>query len=261
MNPLDLPGLSFFALFAVVGLAVLAVVRFLLRHDDVDETSIPLIDDPYKIAWLRGGTREAARAAVVSLIQSGALLTADEEIVRTAPPSSSRPAFEKAILSVCGQPIPGYSAVAQFAVDEAGAHCQGELAALGLVLTPEAKQRRVLICRGAALALSGFAVLKLLVDLSRGQSDALPVLGLLAVALAFLIATGSKWRTTRGKRALADVCHRWGLGRQEAGLRLPAGMSEAAVVVALFGLDALPESAFASVHRVLQPPSTSTDGA
>lgn len=101
MNPFDLPGpqfLLFYLIFAAVVLVALVGLRRLLEAGPA-----PKIDifDPYLIADLRGGTKEALSVAMVSLADRGLLAVNGTEVKRTpsASPQMVRKPIEHAILS------------------------------------------------------------------------------------------------------------------------------------------------------------------
>jgi Protein of unknown function (DUF692) len=73
MNPFDLSGQSFLIFY--IGVALIVIITLKLVIDEAEggvPRALPL-SDPYQIAWLRGGTPEAARIAVLSLTDRGLL--------------------------------------------------------------------------------------------------------------------------------------------------------------------------------------------
>src|SRR5436190_9244892 len=68
MNPFELYGpqfLVFYAVFAAVVVAILAVVR---RQAEAGPPPAINLEDPYMVSYLRGGANEALRLATISLI-------------------------------------------------------------------------------------------------------------------------------------------------------------------------------------------------
>ena len=86
LNPFNLHGPAFLAFY--IGRMVItlwALKRWLRVFEGRAGTPPPRFDDPYLIAYLRGGVEEAARVATVSLIDRGLLCGREE---RSASPAS-----------------------------------------------------------------------------------------------------------------------------------------------------------------------------
>ena len=74
MNPFDLRGPEFLVFYLFLSAIVIGAV-FLLRHvGEKDQAAKPPIDDPYLIAFLRGGAGEALRVTALSLFDRGLLV-------------------------------------------------------------------------------------------------------------------------------------------------------------------------------------------
>src|SRR5262245_1596597 len=76
MNPLDWAGPSFlqFYLAAIAAALVAAWALRLLLREPGDEPGVEIDGlDPYEVAYLAGGLKTAVNAALVSLVQQGAL--------------------------------------------------------------------------------------------------------------------------------------------------------------------------------------------
>src|ERR1700730_1868033 len=104
MNPFDLSGPPFLAFYIVV--AIVAVLAVKLAIDAAEGGAPPALPlgDPYQIAWLRGGTPEAARIAVLALTDRGLLTVHGDTLVNFAPAQSFvREPIERALLSRCAQ--------------------------------------------------------------------------------------------------------------------------------------------------------------
>lgn len=106
MNPFLLRGSAFLLFYLVVCCAVIATVA-LLRQLLEKRTSVPALDeiDPYLVAHLRGGTNEALRVAVVSLLDRG-LLSMEGDLLAAAPQTtrSVRRPLERAVLGHFSRP-------------------------------------------------------------------------------------------------------------------------------------------------------------
>src|SRR6266481_3035614 len=83
MNPFDLSGPPFLAFYVVVAIFVAVAAKLFI---DAGEGGVPPslpLGDPYQIAWLRGGTPEAARIAVLALIDRGLLAVNGDNLVNS----------------------------------------------------------------------------------------------------------------------------------------------------------------------------------
>jgi len=67
MNPFDLSGPSFLVFYICVALMVIIALKLVIDEAEGGAPRALPLNDPYHIAWLRGGTPEAARIAVEAL--------------------------------------------------------------------------------------------------------------------------------------------------------------------------------------------------
>src|SRR6202047_3511993 len=141
MNPFDLSGSSFLGFYIVFAVIVVRAVK--LANEATDEGSPPALplSDPYQIAWLRGGTPEAARIAVLALTDRGLLAVSGDNLVNlSAAPSVVREPIERAILARCAQSgTPATAVLGEPAVQRACASSRGRLERLQLM--PDAAMR------------------------------------------------------------------------------------------------------------------------
>src|ERR1700730_13789622 len=102
MKPFDLSGPAFLVFY--ICLALMVIIALKLAIDEAEGGAprpLPL-SDPYQIAWLRGGTPEATRVAVLSLTDRGLLtLTGTMIAADAARPVFGLPPIERAILASC----------------------------------------------------------------------------------------------------------------------------------------------------------------
>src|SRR3984893_5422419 len=112
MNPFDLSGPQFLVFY--IGIALIVVIAMKLAIDMGEGGAPPTLPlgDPYQIAWLRGGTPEAVRIAVLALTDRGLLAVHGDNLVTFGPGQSFvREPIERAILSRCAQPGTAATAV------------------------------------------------------------------------------------------------------------------------------------------------------
>jgi len=72
--PFDLTGPQFLVFYPIFAIGVAGLVRYLFaQREEVAELVLPRLTDPYRIALLRDGRREAVRIAVLALVERGLL--------------------------------------------------------------------------------------------------------------------------------------------------------------------------------------------
>lgn len=268
MNPFDLRGTQFLVFYIFFAWLVIVAVALLRRLSEDRDTASPPIDDPYFVAFLRGGKGEALRVATLSLIDRGLLalkssgtsllsLGAAESRLELTDPAAidtaKRP-IEKRILEAfkTAQPIhltlaslEGCTACFDYAVN---------LEKFGLLPDEEVRKtrlRRVSIAIGILL---GVAAVKIFIALSRGRTNIffLVILSGLAALIAF--KTSSPFRTIRGDKFLQDVRSLFSSLRQRASSLRPGGATSDLVWLAsAYGLGEVSPILFPSV-MALRPP-------
>jgi hypothetical protein len=141
LSPSDLSGPSFLAFY--IGVAIIVVVVAKLAIDAAEGGAPPALPlgDPYQIAWLRGGTAEAARIAVLALTDRGLLAVYGDNLVNAGSGQSFvREPIERAMLSRCAQSGTAATAVLDDpGVERACAPYQAQLERLPLM--PDAVMR------------------------------------------------------------------------------------------------------------------------
>src|SRR5438105_119069 len=107
-NVFDLPGPQFLIFYIVFGVVVAGTLFALFHVSELGVGAAPvmrLLGDPYEIAGLRGGPREAARVGVLSLVDRNLAEIRGDDLVVPAgkrAPLGLHP-IERAIFQRCSQ--------------------------------------------------------------------------------------------------------------------------------------------------------------
>ena len=268
MFPFTLSGPPFLVFYVVLTLAVLIGYWFYRRARE-GESFIPrmseLTSEPYRIAFLRGGDEELVRLGVINLVDRGLLVASDGgATLRTKDGASAemlRRPLDRALLAcfkVASQPG---AAMLSSQVRGACAQYRSDLVTEGLLLDDG---RRWQVLAGLVVVLGvlgGVAVARVLQALSRGQGNIwfLVVAGGFACWVAYRIGQGNI--TASGDRALSSLKTLMKRLKDRAA-SLPAGgaSNEALLLAAVFGIHALPASAFPFVEALYPRPKTTSDG-
>jgi uncharacterized protein (TIGR04222 family) len=264
MNPFDLSGPHFLIFYIGIAVIVLAAVKAAI---DMGESGAPPalpLGDPYQIAWLRGGTPEAARIAVLSLVDRSLLVVDDENLVIPNPVRSFvlKP-IESAILACCAAQS-GTAATAVLndpAVEQACASYQAQLEQMQLTPDAALQERRYYWLAFGAVILIVVALVKIGIAISRGRSNIILLVILTVIALWAAWRLARRRRTSLGNRMLKDLRRLFRALRQRATSIRPGAMtSDAMLLAAVFGLSALPSTGFADLLRVYKKSARSGGG-
>jgi uncharacterized protein (TIGR04222 family) len=261
MNPFDLPGPQFLLLYLILAVAVLTMLWQAIAAGEIGPPPPLPLSDPYQIAWLRGGTPEAARVAVLSLTDRGLLTLTGTMIEADAGrPVFGLPPIERVILASCaGTAIPATAVLSDAAVAAACEPYRTQFEATGLMPSAAMRARRRRLLAIAVAVLLGVAVVKIVVAIERGRHNIafLVMLTLLAGGAA-LFAVGRR-HTALGRRMLRDLRTLFAALRQRAATIRPGAMtSDAMLLAAVFGLGALPASGFAALRAVYRKAANSS---
>jgi uncharacterized protein (TIGR04222 family) len=259
MNPFDLVGLQFLALYAslaAVALVLALGLRRLLRGPADELPEAPRLH-PYTMAHLAGGPKQAVDAALTHLVESGVLKLGGKgdvlQLVGEAP-EDAHP-LEEAILASgdFAFSVKGARAAAARPAERIGVR----LRKLGLEMAPT----RAWVAGGVVPALLTavvmFGAAKVIVGLTRGK----PVLFLVAGCVVVLILSRIFWRnrphrTLRGDRLLARLQARQAALRTTA-LKARSRLQGAdlTLAVSLFGVGVLAAGPMAGLSKALTPPA------
>ena len=273
LNPFDLRGPEFLIFYGTVVAGAVFATWWRRKNEggpEGNEVSIAmeLAEDPYQLAFLRGGRFEVLHVALVSLLERG-LLVGTGDCVRTegrdAVKSARRP-LDKAILTKYSEPtLGGRGKKAQLVYTDAivlgEADLIGEqLEELGLLPSAAIKESRRNGVITTTLLLWFLAGIKIAVALSRGHSN-MEFLILFAVFTPILLLlTMRRFRTGLGDRTLKQTQSLFTYLRERRNTFDPATGgtgSELAFLAAAFGLAALPPAMGTTMESLaLKPPKT-----
>lgn len=250
MNPFNFYGPQFLLFYVALIVVTMMAVRRLRTRDELRET--PYSDapwnDPYRIAFLRGGKNELVRVAVVSLVDRGLLKVQNDKVETSTVgrETMARKRIEQNILEYCRtarEPKELFSGH-QFAFAEVD--YETELARMRLMPDEEAKERRRRLYKWAAAVLLFFSVTKIFVAWTRGRMNVGLLIFLTILALVVLLPMTIFPRlTARGQVLLDNVRNLFASLKVRAPQIRPGGAStELVMLAAVFGIGALPRENF-----------------
>ncbi len=239
MNPFDWRGPEFLVFYAAFAAAVLAVQRW--GQDLVERAVDPRarLTDPYRIAYLRGGSVAALRVAVIGLIDRG-LLRGAEGRLEAAPDATASHPVERSVLDHF-EKLRALSSLWRRTALADGE--RAPLEAMGFLPDRRARARRGVVAFAAGAVLVAVAGLKIHLAMSRGRSNVEFLVTVTIVAL-WLVTRVTRRHTTRaGRRALAGLRELFGgLRERAASIEQRADSHDAAYLAAVFGAAALTAS-------------------
>jgi uncharacterized protein (TIGR04222 family) len=265
VNPFDWSGPWFLLAYLIFGLLVYYSVRELLIRMELrnPHAQLSLADDPYRIAFLRGGALEAVKIAAIVLVDRG-LLRADGPLLETASADSLRFAthdIERDVLRLyLGRQGHSKELAAQADMLPACRAYQDSLTQQELLVGPPLLRRRERITLPAHYLLLTVAAVKAVIAISRQHYNLLFLALLLTIFLFMLRGLRTQATSWSAQRLLTDLRMLFGRLNQRAS-RLQAGSSSAdmALLAAIFGLGALPLSVYAYVAELYPVPRHSSD--
>jgi uncharacterized protein (TIGR04222 family) len=263
MNPFDLSGPAFLVFYICVGLMVISALKLVIDEAEGGAPRALPLSDPYQIAWLRGGTLEAARIAVLSLIDRGVLTVRGDNLVNLGPVQSVvREPIERAILGRCAQSgTPATAVLDDPAVERACAPYRAQLERLQLMPNAAMRAARYRWFAIAAAILLGIALGKIVIAFGRGRYNVEFLIFLTVIGLGVVWFLVRRRRTHLGNRMVKDLRRLFRALRQRAATIRPGSMtSDAMLLAAVFGISALPATGFADFLRVYRKAASSGGG-
>lgn len=244
LNPFDLRGPEFLFFFFCWSCLVAVVLTLLRRQREMEDPQAGnLPQDPYEIAYLRGGRNHLLQTALVALVDRGLLKvkglklkTADPDAVNKA----QRP-LDKAILTKFL-----WEAEASELYDNEAIGAQAEavgtkLRATRLLPDRDQESARTWLFVGALALLWLVAGVKIAVAVSRGRYNIIYLI-VLAVVFAFVLyRLANPFRTSAGQKVMKRIHELLnGLYSRRSQLAVNHATNEMTLLAAAFGLAALP---------------------
>ena len=260
LNPFDWSGPWFLLAYLIFGVLVLYLTRELLIRQELrnPHAQLTLADDPYRIAFLRGGALEAVKIAAIVLVDRG-LLRADGPLLETASADSLRFAtheLERDVLRLyLGRQGHSKELAVQADMLPSCRAYQETLTQQELLVGPPLLRRRERITRIAHWLLLTVAASKAVIAISRQHYNVLFLALLLALFLLMLRGLRTRPASWSAQRLLSDLRMLFGRLNMRAP-RLQAGSDSAdmALLAAIFGIGALPLSVYAYVAELYPLP-------
>jgi uncharacterized protein (TIGR04222 family) len=261
-NPFDLRGPEFLIFYAVMGIAVNLVLRYLFLGKQNDGSATPRVcTDPYKLAALRVGASEALRIALFSLIDRGLLKSSGDTI--TAEPHAremAKGAIEERMVNYFAEPGEAADMLDDpFVAGAADKLCR-ELAEEGLLADSKTIENRRKMSLVASGFLVGLSAVKIALALSRGRHTIVFLLVLTVIFVVWARSARFKIRTGAGDELLRRAEIRFRPVRERAESLQPGGTNNDAVyLAAIFGLAALPSDCFPYIPTLFPQPVAAPD--
>lgn len=257
-------GPQFLGLYMFLAVAANGLYRYLLwRREARPVVSITFAQDPYRIAFLRGGADWAIRVAIFSLVDRG-LLEESKGLVRRArnamSASAHRP-LEQAILHQATE-WTALTLCAKQANVRAAADAYGpELEKLGLVAGVACLYGRKRLRQVFLWSLFSISTLRIANALVHGRQNFGFLIILTVVALVSLAVAGRNRLTRHGIATLERLRVLFARVQRNAVRLKPGGQTnDAVLLVAIFGFSDLPAAFQVRYMQFFQSPELAISG-
>ncbi len=249
-NPFDLRGPEFLLFYSMFGAAVdLGLFWFYRNSESRDISPGSHIEDPYEIAFLRGGAEEAIKVAVISMIDRGLLAAEGKGTTLLARGSQMKSVLkrplEQHIFSFFAAPQEVDGVFHSLGVLSSCQMYQDKLSNQGLLAGSSTYQQRTIPFLLALCALLGVAGLKIYIALARGRHNILFLIILSTMFFGIAVWLLVSRKTAAGDHLLERVRDVFGNLRARASSLVPGGATnELAFLAAVFGAAAVPVETF-----------------
>ncbi len=256
MNPFALHGFSFLFFYVVLGVVTFAVLRLWFKASETTRRDLPKFNDPYLLAYLRGGEEETLKIATISLTDRGLLVFEGDKLKRKyGDKDLAQREIEQAVLKSFARPAEGGDVLKDAGAKRACDAYKRTLIEAGLLAGPATFAARLVGVGVAAAVLLGTAVYKIQLALSQGRHN---VGFLVALAILFAIILVAVWRmrrTSAGDAAVADMKQLFKrLKDRASNLKSGGQTNELAMLLGVFGLSAVSASAFPFIEKLYPTP-------
>ena len=258
MNPFELHGFAFLFFYIVLGVVTLIALRFWFKFSEPAKSALPKFNDPYLIAYLRGGEDEAIKVATISLADRGLLKMDGDKLKRKySDKDLAQREIEQAILKACARPAEGSDVLKDADAKRACDAYKKLLVDAGLLAGSATFSQRLVGVGAAALVLLGTAGYKIQLALSQGRHN---IGFLIMLAILFTVILFAVWRVRRtgaGDAAVADMKQLFKrLKDRASNLKSGGQTNELAMLIGVFGLSAVSASAFPIIEKIYPAPKS-----
>ncbi|MBX9603172.1 MAG: TIGR04222 domain-containing membrane protein [Bryobacteraceae bacterium] len=247
MNPFALRGPEFLMFYFALGAALILAMVWIRRSRESGDD--PRIDtsDPYRIAFLRGGSAETLRVAMMNLINRGLLRVEDDTYLVTVSdgrPSLIRHPLERRILEHFTAPAKAYEVFTDEELKALVGHYRAPLENAGMLAGPSETAQRIRWSLGVAIVLIAVAAAKIQIALAAGRRN-IGFLIVLAVGFSIVaMVLNFPRRTARGDHAVRDLQNLFAGLKDRSSSRTGADAADTVLLASIFGLGAVPAEAF-----------------
>lgn len=264
MNPITWPGERFIVAYLFLALILIVmgyILWFISGRSSRAARVNDLTDDPYRIAYLRGGAAETIRVALFNLVDRKILAFESDTVCvkRSGAAEALRRNLDREIVKACKAEIRVDKLLTKSSLVKAADAYATELGPVGLVSYGPERTMRVSFALATGGLLAGVAITKIVYALSHGRSNVGFLVIAAVIATLWVIRVGLKRRTYLGGRMLSNV--RTLMTRMKDGaerMRSGGATNEALMLAAAFGLYALPADAFPMVEQMFPKPKPSS---
>jgi uncharacterized protein (TIGR04222 family) len=248
MNPFDLRGPDFLLFYTILSAVLLTALALFRRSRESGPLPSLQLEDPYLFACLKGGPKGVLRACTVSLVDRGFLDVSKGTVSHSAAPpvpTIRGTRVEKQVADHFSVPQRFDTVFSDTFAMDAAKEYEKTLRSHHLIPDGSCLRARLKGLAAVIAALLLTAGIKIEIAISRGHSNVefLIVLVVFAVVIAFIV--GNPYRTSRGTAYLRSVCNLFtDLKGRAASVRPGGETKELLWLTALFGMSALPASAF-----------------
>lgn len=261
MNPFELRGFSFLFFYIVLSVGTMIALRYWFKFSEPAEGELPKFNDPYLIAYLRGGGDEALKVATISLTDRGLLVLDGEKLKRKSGSLDvAQRGIERAVLQAFAKPAAGTDVLKDAGAKRACEAYKKPLIDAGLLAGPDIYVQRLKSVGLAAAVILGTAGYKIQLALSQGRHN---IGFLIMLALFFTIIVVAMWRLRRtgaGDAAVTDMKQLFKrLKDRASNLKSGGQTNELAMLLGVYGLSAVTASSFPFIEKIY-PVQSSNSG-